>query len=150
MIPQTSKSHTSLQLTFLKNIATRLTMFGTVEGTCPENEPTIGDDAYRQIWTDGSIRGAASEPPSDAVTWFYITNGFRSEPGSPPAPTTSTSIRLVEPIGSGGGCWEIDRQADRAVVTVGDCDGLESHRFWVIELTGHSLHSYLMADDSLG
>lgn len=56
---------------------------------------------------------------------FYITNGLHKL-GTPF--TDATSIRVAEPAGTGGGCWDT---SDGSTVKVGPCNFKKNQTFYV-------------------
>lgn len=102
-------------------------MFGTVEDSCPDTAPT-SNTAFWQLWSDGTVVATGASQPAGAVTSFYITNGFHSVAGTRYDSTTFTNIKLAEPLGSGGGCW----QTENNTIGVGNCDGSDPQIFWVL------------------
>lgn len=67
----------------------------------------------------------SSKSTANLSATFYITNGLHKL-GTPF--TDTTSIRVAEPVGTGGGCWDT---SDGSTVKVGACNLDKNQTFYV-------------------
>lgn len=119
----------------LKTIGTKIRLFGTDTSTpCAaslqdaQNDGTSFTPVLASSDATSSTQDGSNNTGSLATT-FYITNGFHKL-GTPF--TDATSIRVAEPAGTGGGCWDT---SDGSTVKVGACNLDKNQTFYVRRAT---------------
>lgn len=120
-------------------IGTKIRLFGVDTSTaCPAGLQDAQSDALSFTpvlastnTTYSAQDGSTSNSAADLASTFYITNGLL--PRDSPF-THDTSIRVAEPAGTGGGCWDT---SSGSTVQVGPCN-LEKNQTFYVALDGAS------------
>lgn len=113
----------------LKTIGTKIRLFGTDTSTpCAASlQDAQNNTSFTPVLASSDATSSAQDGNNtgDLATTFYITNGLHKL-GTPF--TDTTSIRVAEPAGTGGGCWDT---SDGSTVKVGTCNLDKNQTFYV-------------------
>ncbi|KAL2282473.1 hypothetical protein FJTKL_10567 [Diaporthe vaccinii] len=118
-------------------IGTKIRLFGAGTSTpCAASLQDAQSNAtkFTPVLASSDATSSAQDGSSgtgNLASTFYITNGLHKL-GTPF--TDTTSIRVAEPVGTGGGCWDT---SDGSTVTVGACN-LDKNQTFYVALEGGS------------
>ena len=114
-----------------KTIGTKIRLFGAETSiACPASlqDAQSNTTSFTPVLASSDATSSAQDGSNNTgnlTTTFYITNGLHKL-GTPF--TDTTSIRVAEPAGTGGGCWDT---SDGSTVKVGACNLNKNQTFYV-------------------